>query len=245
MCGHDIGESGGAETIHMSDLQVGFLLFPRVALLDLTGPAEVFGQLSNASVHLAWKTRDAVPTSKKWTINPTTTFADCPPLDVICVPGGTGQIDLMDDTETLDFLRRQAAAARYVTSVCTGSLLLASAGLLQGYRAACHWMSRDQLALLGAIPVAQRVVRDRNRITGGGVTAGIDFALTLVAELYGADTAKAIQLNIEYAPSPPFDAGTPESAGSELVMRALGAAGKRQARRLAATQRAAERLYHQ
>jgi cyclohexyl-isocyanide hydratase len=223
-------------------VQIGLLLFPQVTQLDLTGPAEVFGQLPNATLHLVWKTRDPVPTAQGWSINPTVSFADCPPLDVICVPGGSGQIALMDDAETLEFLRRQATTARYVTSVCTGSLVLGAAGLLQGYRAACHWMSRDQLALLGAIPVNERVVKDRNRITGGGVTAGIDFGLAVAAELYGAETAKAIQLGIEYAPAPPFDAGTPERAGEALVARVTAAASERQSRRLAATRRAAAAL---
>ena len=142
-------------------------------------------------LHLVWKNPRAGRDQQGLEIVPTTSFADCPPLDVICVPGGAGQIALMEDEETLDFLRRQAAGARYVTSVCTGSLVLGAAGLLRGYRAACHWMSRDQLALLGATPVAERVVKDRNRITGGGVTAGIDFALSLVAELCGAELARA------------------------------------------------------
>jgi cyclohexyl-isocyanide hydratase len=223
-------------------LHFGFVLFPNITQLDMTGPAEVFGSVPDSSVHLIWKTKAPVATSKGWSINPTTTFADCPQLDVICVPGGSGQIALMDDRETLDFLRKQAAGAKYVTSVCTGSLALGAAGLLKGYRAACHWMSRDQLALLGAIPVAERVVKDRNRITGGGVTAGVDFGLTVVAELCGEETAKAIQLGIEYAPQPPFNAGTPEGAGPALVDRVTTAATERQTKRLAATKKAAAAL---
>ncbi len=223
-------------------LQFGLLLFPDLTQLDLTGPAEVFDGVPGAKVHLIWKTAEPVRTAGGWKITPTTTFAACPPLDVICVPGGGGQIALMDDAETLDFLRQQAATARYVTSVCTGSLVLAAAGLLKGYRAACHWMSRDQLALLGAIPAAERVVKDRNRITGGGVTAGIDFGLTVVAELCGAETAKAIQLRMEYDPQPPFSAGSPESAGQALVDQVTKAAANRQSRRLAATKLAAKRL---
>ena len=223
-------------------LRFGLLLFPQVTQLDMTGPAEVFGMLPDAELHLVWKNRQPVPTSKGWTITPTTSFADCPPLDVICVPGGSGQIALMDDAETLDFLRRQAKTARFVTSVCTGSLVLGAAGLLKGYRAACHWMSRDQLALLGAIPVEARVVKDRNRITGGGVTAGIDFGLAVVAELRGSEAAKAIQLGMEYAPEPPFDAGTPDRAGGALVARVTEAAEDRQRRRLQATRKAAAAL---
>ena len=150
---------------------------------------------------------------------PTTTFADCPKLDVICVPGGGGQVALMTDEETLDFLRKQAATARYVTSVCTGSLVLGAAGLLKGYKSACHWAWRDMLPAFGAIPVAERVVRDRNRISGGGVTAGIDFGLTVAAELAGEEVAKSIQLVLEYDPQPPFDSGSPEKAGVERVKR--------------------------
>jgi cyclohexyl-isocyanide hydratase len=148
----------------------------------------------------------------------------------------------MDDVEVLEFLRRQAETAQYVTSVCTGSLVLGAAGLLCGYRAACHWMSRDQLAQFGAIPDAARVVKDRNRITGGGVTAGIDFGLSVIAEMYGEETAKFIQLRIEYNPQPPFDAGSPARAGSVLVAKVSTAAILWQSRRLEATKRAAIKL---
>lgn len=222
-----------------ASLHFGFVLFPNLTQLDLTGPAEVFGMVPGATVHLIWRTPEPVATLTGWKILPTTTFDACPQLDVVCVPGGPGQIDLMDDEEVLDFLRRQAKGARYVTSVCTGSLVLGAAGLLRGYRAACHWMSREQLELLGAIPDEARVVQDRNRITGGGVTAGIDFGLTVIAEMCGEDAAKAIQLGIEYNPSPPFDAGSPSGAGSDLVARLTTAASARQTRRLEATKRAA------
>jgi cyclohexyl-isocyanide hydratase len=146
---------------------------------------------------------------------PTTTFKDCPQLDLICVPGGAGQVALMTDDETLDFLRRQAAGAKYVTSVCTGSLVLGAAGLLKGYKSACHWAWRDYLTAFGATPVNARVVKDRNRISGGGVTAGIDFALTVVAEVWGDEVAKQLQLGFEYDPQPPFNCGSPERAGPE------------------------------
>jgi cyclohexyl-isocyanide hydratase len=148
---------------------------------------------------------------------PTTTFEDCPQLDLICVPGGAGQVALMTDEETLDFLRKQAAGAKYVTSVCTGSLVLGAAGLLKGYKSACHWAWREFLPAFGATPVNARVVKDRNRISGGGVTAGIDFALTVVAEEWGEDVAKQMQLGFEYDPQPPFDCGSPERAGPELT----------------------------
>lgn len=147
---------------------------------------------------------------------PTHSLADCPPLDMICVPGGYGCTAVMEDAESLDWLRAQAAGADLVTSVCTGSLILAAAGLLDGYQAACHWAWRDQLALFGAQPVAERVVSDRNRITGGGVTAGIDFAFRVIERLKGRDTAESIQLALEYDPAP-IGGGTPERARPEIV----------------------------
>mgnify|MGYP001576504734 FL=1 len=198
-------------------LQIGILFFPNVTQLDAMGPAQVLSRLPGAKMHMIWKSRDPVTTDSGFAVLPTTTFADCPQLDVICVPGGMGQVALMNDEETLAFLRRQAESARYITSVCTGSLVLAAAGLLKGYRSACHWSVRDELAAFGAVPVAERVVRDRNRLSGGGVTAGIDFGLTLAAELAGEQVAKAIQLMMEYDPKPPFDSGSPEKAGPELV----------------------------
>ena len=200
-------------------IQIGILLYPNVTQLDATGPAQVLSRVPGAKLHMIWKTRDPVPTDAGFSIVPTTTFADCPQLDVICVPGGGGQVEVMVDAETLDFLRKQAAKARYVTSVCTGSLVLGAAGLLKGYKSACHWAWRDMLKDFGAIAVAERVVRDRNRISGGGVTAGIDFGLTVAAELAGDEVAKSIQLVLEYDPQPPFDSGSPEKAGVERVKR--------------------------
>ncbi len=222
--------------------QIGLLLFPNLTQLDLTGPYEVFARMPGAKVHLVWKTREPVTCDRGLTMLPTMSFADCPQLDVICVPGGPGQIDLMDDGETLDFLRRQAAQAKWVTSVCTGALVLGAAGLLQGYRATTHWASHEQLALLGAIPVKERWAIDRNRVTGGGVTAGIDFALKLVAEISGEAVAKAVQLGIEYDPAPPFNAGSPAGAGAEVLERLRPAMAPMLERRLAATREAAARL---
>ena len=200
-------------------IQIGILLYPNVTQLDATGPAQVLSRVPGAKLHMIWKTRDPVPTDAGFSIVPTTTFADCPQLDVICVPGGGGQVDVMVDAEALEFLRKQAAKARYVTSVCTGSLILGAAGLLKGYKSACHWAWRDMLKDFGAIAVAERVVRDRNRISGGGVTAGIDFGLTVAAELAGDEVAKSIQLVLKYDPQPPFDSGSPEKAGVERVKR--------------------------
>ena len=222
--------------------QIGLLLFPRLTQLDLTGPFEVFARMRGASVHLVWKAAAPVTCDRGLIMTPTVSFAGCPQLDVLCVPGGPGQIDLMEDDETLDFLRRQAAGARWVSSVCTGSLLLGAAGLLEGYRATCHWASRDQLALLGATPTAERVVIDRNRVTGGGVSAGIDLALRLVAELAGREQAEAIQLSIEYDPVPPFQAGSPDHTDPAVLEQVRRAMAPMLERRLSATRRAAARL---
>jgi len=197
--------------------EIGFLIYPNVTQLDATGPAQVLGRLPGANIHMIWKTLEPVPTDAGFSLLPNATLESCPRLDVICVPGGLGQAALMQDPEILDFLKQHGQQARYVTSVCSGSLLLGAAGLLAGYQSACHWAYRDMLPAFGAIPVAKRVVRDRNRISGGGVTAGIDFGLTLAAELAGEDVAKEIQLMLEYNPEPPFDAGTPEKAGPELA----------------------------
>jgi cyclohexyl-isocyanide hydratase len=175
-------------------------------------------------------------------LTPTTTFADCPQLDVICVPGGVGADDMIDDAEMLDFLRKQAKSARYITSVCTGSLVLGAAGLLRGYRAATHWTAMDFLSAFGATPTKTRVCIDRNRITGGGVTAGIDFALTLVSILVDRATAEAIQLRLEYNPAQPFNAGSPDTAPAELLARIMERNAPVQARRGEAIHRAAARM---
>ena len=200
-------------------IHIGFLLYPGVTQLDATGPAQILSRVPGAIIHMIWKSLDPVQTDAGFSINPTDDFANCPNLDVLCVPGGIGQRPLMADADVLAFLARQGGQARYVTSVCSGSLLLGAAGLLKGYRSACHWAFRDSLPMFGAEPVAERVVRDRNRISGGGVTAGIDFGLTLAAELAGEDVAKEIQLMIEYNPAPPFTAGSPDGAGPELEAR--------------------------
>ncbi len=222
--------------------RIGFLIFPDITQLDMSGPHEVLNNLPEAEIHLIWKTRDPIRAGGGLQLIPNTTFADCPQLDVICVPGGSGINRLLNDAETLAFLRHQAARARYVTSVCTGALVLGAAGLLKGKRAASHWMSREMLAAFGATPVAERVVTDGNIITGGGVTAGIDFGLVVAAQAFGEEVAKGIQLSIEYDPHPPFDAGSPERAGPVLVAAARAKSAKRQAERQAAVDEAAARL---
>ena len=223
-------------------LHIGFLLFPKVQQLDLTGPYDVLASLPDARIHLIWKDLAPVTSSTGLVFTPTTTFEDCPPLDVICIPGGAGVGALMEDAETLSFIVRQAAQARYVTSVCTGSLVLGAAGLLQGRKATTHWAYHHLLAPLGAIPVKDRVVRDGNLLTGGGITAGIDFALALVAELVGAQEAQAIQLQLEYAPAPPFNAGSPETAPADVLAIALQRVAEPQKQRGLITERVAQRL---
>ena len=222
--------------------RAGFLLFPQLTQLDLTGPYEVLAELPGAELHLIWKTRAPVMSSRGLAIVPTTTFADCPKLDLICVPGGSGVNAILGDRESLDFLRRVAAGARYVTSVCTGALALGAAGLLRGKRATTHWMSHDMLRAFGAEPVAARVVVDGDLITGGGVTAGIDFGLTVAAAVAGRRTAEAIQLGIEYDPAPPFDTGSPARAGAELVALVRRRADARQSERAELVRRAAAAL---
>ncbi len=222
--------------------RIGFLLFPDLTQLDMTGPYEVFAKIPDSRVHLVWKTLDPVAAAGGMRIAPDTTLADCPQLDLVCVPGGAGMNALLNDEKVLEFLRQQAAGARYVTSVCTGSLVLGAAGLLRGRRATTHWMSLPMLAAFGCEPVAARVVVDGNIVTGGGVTAGIDFALTVAGELLGAEAAQQIQLGIEYNPAPPFDAGSPDRAAPEIVVAARVAAAGRQAEREAEVERAAARL---
>ena len=224
------------------ELKVGLLLFPNVTQLDLTGPWEVFSNLPDVKTYLIWKTLEPVTAAKGMRILPDTRFGDCPALDVLCIPGGPGINALLTDSETLDFVRMQAGGARYITSVCTGSLVLGAAGLLRGKRAACHWMSRDMLASLGAIPDPQRVVVDGRVITGGGVTAGIDFALRVVAELRGEQAAQTVQLGLEYAPAPPFGAGSPETAPPAVVQTLLRLAAPSQAARRAQVEAAARAL---
>jgi len=198
-------------------IRIAMLLFPDLTQLDLTAPYEVLTRLPQAEVSLAWKSPEAVRSGTGLRLLPNTTLLDAPPADVLFVPGGSGLVPLLRDAEVLAFLRRQAATARYVSAVCTGSLLLGAAGLLEGYRATTHWAYHELLARCGATPVHQRVVVDRDRITAGGVTAGVDFALRLAAELCGEPVARAIQLGLEYDPEPPFDSGTPERASPELV----------------------------
>ena len=202
---------------------IAMLIYPGMTLLDLVGPQQVFGYMMGTKIHLVARTEDPVVTDTGIRILPDNTFEDCPEaVDILFVPGGgAGTIQLMTDSAVLGFLRSRGDKARYVTSVCSGSMLLGAAGLLRGYKATSHWAVRDVLPLLGATPVEARVVEDRNRITSGGVTAGIDFGLRICARLRGEDMARGIELMLEYDPQPPFSAGTPEKAGERI-----GAAGR-------------------
>jgi cyclohexyl-isocyanide hydratase len=222
--------------------RVGFLVFPRITQLDLTGPYEVFAQMPGAELLLVWKSREPVSGSGGLVLTPSATYADCPQLDLICVPGGSGMNALLTDGETLDFIRTQAKGARYVTSVCTGALVLGAAGLLRGKRAATHWTAMEFLKSFGAIPTPERVVIDGNLITAGGVTAGIDFALRVVAEISGEALARAIQLSMEYDPQPPYPGGHPRNADPSLVARVTELAAARQAERRAQVEKAAAAL---
>jgi cyclohexyl-isocyanide hydratase len=229
----------------MSDRQtvIVFALFPGVTQLDFTGPYQMLCALPGASVILASREGGNITSNEGITFAGLRRLADIPACDVVCVPGGRGVTDnAIKDEVFLDELRRLAGTARYVTSVCTGSLALGAAGLLRGKRAACHWAWRDLLVPFGAIPDAGRVVRDGNVVTGGGVTAGIDFALSLVAEIAGAETAQTIQLQIEYAPAPPFDAGVPETAPPAILARVRERMVGMAERRRGAVEAAAARL---
>ncbi len=221
---------------------IGLLLFPQLTVLDLIGPYEVFCRVPDTRVDLIWHTLDAVSTEHGLPLQPTQRCADIDHLDVLCIPGGFGVTPLLNDAPTIDFIRRVGTTARFVTSVCSGALLLGAAGLLQGRRAATHWASMAMLADFGAIPTDERFVHDGPVITGGGVTAGIDFALYLAAQLQGQDVAEAIQLGIEYNPAPPFDAGHPSRACPQLVAVALERMREPQARRRALVQQAAKAM---
>lgn len=213
--------------------RIGFLLYPYLTQLDLTGPAQVFAAAGGFDSHFVWKDKTPVMSDAGIALVPTNSFADCPQVDMLLVPGGPGQAALMQDKEVNGWLAAQGASASWVTSVCSGSLLLGAAGLLKGYRAASHWNYREHLPLFGATIDPGRVVRDRNRITGGGVTAGIDLALTILSQLRGEEEAMEVQLLLEYAPEPPFKCGRPELASEQVTTGAK--------RRLAGQVEAAEK----
>jgi cyclohexyl-isocyanide hydratase len=221
---------------------IGMIIFDRMTNSDFAAPADVFARVREADVHVLGKSTSPVKTDANVQVVPNLTLRDAPPLDLLFVPGGPGATDMMEDAEVLDFLAARAARAQWITSVCTGALVLGAAGLLRGYRATTHWSAMEVLPLLGAEPVDERVVVDRNRITGGGVTAGIDFGLTVVGKLFGTELAQLIQLGQQYDPQPPFDSGSPRSAPPQVVQRYRDLTAKKTADRLAAAQRAASKF---
>jgi len=224
----------------MNRIRIGLLAFPHMTQLDLTGPYEVLARIPGAEIHIVADSLAPVVTDLGLAIVPTTTLAKAPLLDVVLVPGGPGADSLLRNDTVLDYLVDQAAHARFLTSVCTGALVLGAAGLLRGYRATTHWLAMDLLPIFGAIPVTERVVVDRNRITGGGVTAGIDFGFTVATELAGERAARTISLAIEYDPQPPFP-GSPRAANRALVETITAARAQLQAERRAACLAAAAR----
>lgn len=223
-------------------LDIGSLLFEGVDQIDLTGPFEVLSRIPNSTYRIYAKTAEPVRDLKGLRLTPDAALADAPRLDVLHVPGGFGQEALMEDAEVLGWIRQQATGARSVFSVCTGALLCGAAGLLRGRRATTHWASFHLLACFGAIPVNERVVVDGSWVFAAGVTAGIDGALRLAAELRGEDAAKAIQLHMVYAPEPPFDSGTPETAPAAILQQARQSVAGITAQREATARRVAARL---
>jgi cyclohexyl-isocyanide hydratase len=223
-----------------SDFPVVFALYPRVTQLDFTGPFEIFARLPRARCVLASAEGGTIQGDGGITFAGVVRLADVTECALLCVPGGFGTVAAMESQPYLSELRRLAGKAQFVTSVCTGSLLLAAAGLLRGRKAACHWAWRELLAEFGVVPDAARIVRDGNIITGGGVTAGIDMALSVMAEIAGTDYAEMVQLALEYAPEPPFDSGRPERARPEIVSAALQRLNAVRLERSAAVRRAAD-----
>ncbi len=223
-------------------MHIAMLAFPDLTQLDLTGPFEVFARMPDARIDIVAKSGDAVVSDRGLALLPTASFAEVPSCDLLFVPGGPGTDLAMLDETTVGFVRDRGADAQTIVGVCSGALLLGAAGLLDGYAAATHWTAMELLPRLGAQPVEQRVVHDRNRITGGGVTAGIDVALTVVATLHGRTLAEEIQLAIEYDPQPPFDAGSPRTADPHVVARVVAGRTELQARRVRAVDEAAARL---
>jgi cyclohexyl-isocyanide hydratase len=203
--------------VDMSLLNVGFVIFPELTQLDFTGPQQVLARLPDSAMHIVAKSAAAVPSDSGLSLVPTHTFESCPQLDLICVPGGNaGVVRAIGDENTVEFVRRQSRAAKYVTSVCTGAFILGVAGLLKGRRATTHWAFAELLPLVGATHEKRRVVRDGNVITAGGVTSGIDFGLQVVADIAGDEVAQSIQLGLEYDPDPPFASGHPDRASAPV-----------------------------
>jgi len=214
--------------------RIQMLVYPGMTLQDLVGPLQVWAAWPGAEIQFAWKEVGPVPTDSGLAVIATTSLADAwAEPDILFAPGGLlPTFELLDDAAVIEFLRARGAQAKWVTSVCTGAVLLGAAGLLRGYRATTHWFARDSLALFGATPANERWVIDRNRATGGGVTAGIDFGLAVLAQLAGAETARVVQLALEYSPQPPFRSGTPEEADPRTLATLRAAWGGEQGQRI-------------
>ncbi|SDC62418.1 cyclohexyl-isocyanide hydratase [Cupriavidus sp. YR651] len=198
-------------------MNIGMLVFPDITAIDYVAPADLLARIPQSELKLVWKHTEQLRTELGWEFRATHDFATCGQLDMLVVPGGPGIGPLLQDEEVLRFLSEQAQAAQWIVGICTGPLVLGAAGLLQGYEATCHWASHDLLPATGAIAVDKRVVVDRNRVTGAGMTSGIDCALKVIELAGGEDLAKGVQLFAEYDPQPPFDTGTPRKASPDLV----------------------------
>ena len=229
--------------IHFNQkIQIGAIVFPNMDQMDLTGPFAVLSRLANTQFQLLWKNTQPLRDFHGLVITPEASFAEAKPMDVLLVPGGPGQNELMEDEELLQFIRTQAERVKLVFTVCTGSLLLGATGLLKGKRATSYWRTTQLLKYFGAEYVNERVVQDGNFVNAAGLTAGIDGALRVAALLRGEDEAKRIQLDIQYAPEPPFCCGSPESAPAELLAKSEQAGEELLARRLAVAKRVAVKL---
>lgn len=198
-------------------MNIGMLVFPAITAIDYVGPSDLLARIPGAKLRLIWKHKDTIHTDLGWEIRATDTFESCGQLDMVVVPGGPGIGELLTDEETLQFIARQADHAKWIVGICTGPLVLGAAGLLSGYSATCHWASHELLSLVGATPIKERVVVDRNRITGAGMTSGLDCALHAIALSTSPEVAQGIQLFAEYDPQPPFDSGAPHKASPILV----------------------------
>lgn len=222
--------------------QIGMFIFDNMTNLDFVGPCDIFARIRQAKVTIVGKTDQAVTTDSGCKVLPELAMENAPQFDLLFIGGGPGTTTLMEDEEVLNFFCKQAPQAQWITSVCTGALVLGAAGLLRGYQATTHWTALDILCELGAEPVRERVVVDRNRITGGGVTAGIDFGLSLVAKLWGEEQAQLIQLGNEYNPQPPFNSGSPDTAPEIVTRRFREVSAKQTDARLAAAIRMASKF---
>lgn len=231
-------QDGAGATPVKKPFQIGMIIFNNMIDLDFVGPHDVLSQVPDVKVTALAKTLDPVTTDSRLRLLPQARLSEAPPLDMLFIGGGFGTTQLMEDREVIDFLVSRAPTAQYITSVCTGALVLGAAGLLKGYKATTHWTAMGVLPIFGAEPVHERVVFDRNRITGGGVTAGIDFGLAVVGKIWGDEQAQIIQLTYEYAPKPPYNAGSPDTAPPAIKERVVAMFARTTNLRMEAARRA-------